>query len=123
MHKGSLAETILTLLKKHHFLSPLEMQEKLAEDGSDFNKTSIYRAIDTLLAEDLICKQDFLEKEACYELKENHHDHLLCISCGMLESVECLLPDPKMINDFTVDHHHLTIFGYCKACQAQQEKN
>lgn len=123
MQKGSLAETILELLKEHHFLSPLEIQDLLAEDGQEYNKTSVYRAIDSLVAEDLICKQDFLDKEACYELKENHHDHLLCVGCGMLQSIECLMPDPEKINDFTVDHHHLTIFGYCKDCQAERAKN
>ena len=117
MQKGSLSQTILSLLHENHFLTPLEMQQLLGESGENYNKTSIYRAIDSLIEQDLICKQDFLDKEACYELKANHHDHLLCTGCGVILSVECMVPEQEMINDFLVDHHHLTVFGQCADCQ------
>jgi Fur family ferric uptake transcriptional regulator len=109
---------ILSALQTHHTLSALDLITQLKKKRSSINKTSIYRALDQLIADSLICKQNFDGKEFLYELKYHHHDHLLCISCGEVQTTPCKTSKlPETIDGFQIDHHHLTYYGYCKNCQ------
>jgi Fur family transcriptional regulator, ferric uptake regulator len=116
-----LKKNILQLLKKHHFLSVPQLVEKLHKNGTNVNKTSVYRTIESFLADDIVCQQTF-QNEVVYELQEDHHDHLYCTNCGRVEKTDCYIeatPTQKL-NGFQVDHHHLTLYGKCEDCAAQQ---
>jgi Fur family peroxide stress response transcriptional regulator len=98
-------------------LTAPQLLEHLKNKQLQYNKTSVYRALDKLLAQDIICKQNFGDNDIQYELRTSHHDHLVCVVCGNINSVECTLQPPNAIGDFKVDHHHVTYFGTCQECQ------
>ncbi len=106
------------MLHQHHLLSVGEMLELLPrETGKSFNKTSVYRALEKLEEQGKVCQHSFSLDETKYELRQSHHDHLVCSSCGAVSSAECSVVIPPMIDDFQTNHHHLTIFGLCAECQ------
>ncbi len=118
----SLSETIQELLKREHLLSAKQIVEFFAHQGHSYNKTSVYRALDQLATENLICRYDFNDKEAQYELRSEHHDHLICESCGKIVVADCQFTEPKIVQGFHLSHHHLTMFGQCEICEKKSEK-
>ncbi|MEP7166842.1 MAG: transcriptional repressor [Candidatus Woesebacteria bacterium] len=103
---------ILLALEKHHILSPNDLQKSLS-----VNKTTIYRALEKLVESGKICKQVFRDDQLMYELRDSHHDHLVCETCGKVEAISCVTNTPHKIKDFAVNHHHTTLFGTCSNCR------
>ena len=114
-----LKKEILSLLEKHHLLSAAELLQKLHEKGLTANKTSVYRNLTKFMAEELVCQQSLGNDEFVYELQRDHHDHLQCRSCGLIKEMPCAVKLPAQVEGFAVDHHHLTLFGLCRSCQAK----
>ncbi len=115
-----LRQDILDILHQNHILSAYDILKQLKKKHPTVNKTTVYRALDFLIEEDVLCRHSFQENELSYELKEHHHDHLLCTHCGQVQIAECLVEVPKNIDGFQVDHHHLTVFGLCANCVRTQ---
>lgn len=117
MSERNLKPTLVKLLKQHHLLSVSEILDKLGAQGKTYNKTSVYRALEGLLEQGILCRQYFDQAEAKFELREDHHIHLVCEDCGRVESAECDYRQPTNLKGFTIDHHHLTLMGHCPKCQ------
>lgn len=111
-----LRQDIFDLLHHEHVLTAHEILAKLEKKHPTLNKTTVYRALDFLIDEGKLCRHSFQANELSYELKEHHHDHLLCTNCGAVQIADCLIEVPREMNGFQVDHHHLTVFGLCKDC-------
>lgn len=107
---------IISLLEKQHVLSASQIAAHLEKSGQDVNKTTIYRALEKLLESGTVCKQVFGDDLLMYELRHDHHDHLVCETCGTVETTDCITTTPKKIGGFQVNHHHTTIFGQCSEC-------
>ncbi len=123
MSEANLTDQLISLLKERHYLTAPEMVKFLAAQGHRYNKTSVYRALDRLLADGLICRQNLHDNELVFELRTHHHDHLVCSNCGKVEMTTCQVNLPaKVGKNFAVDHHHLTIYGYCHQCQLSAKK-
>lgn len=112
----SVSHQILELLKEQHLLTAPQLLEKIHTSGKNVNKTTVYRALDKLLAEGSICKQNLQDNELVYELRDHHHDHLVCNNCKKILVAECQVHLAPQLQDFQVDHHHLTVFGTCAEC-------
>lgn len=113
---------VLQLLHEFHALSAQDCIRELRRQGHSYNKTSVYRALDTLLEAGKICRLALDKDQFLYELRENHHAHLVCTKCGMVGATDCEVEQPKEIQDFSIDHHHLTFFGTCEACRRNSTK-
>lgn len=107
---------IIELLMHNHMLSVSQMLKMLKDSGENFNKTSVYRSLDKLIAQGKICKQTFREGEFFYELRDDHHDHAVCTKCEKIIVVKCKNNSKIKIPGFNVDHHHTTLYGLCKRC-------
>ncbi|MBU0974890.1 transcriptional repressor [Patescibacteria group bacterium] len=107
---------IIELLTKNHLLSATRMLEMLKTAGENFNKTSVYRALDKLLIEDKICKQAFGDGEFVYQLRNNHRDHAVCTNCEKIIAVECRSSSNIKVSGFKINHHHTILYGLCKNC-------
>ncbi len=107
---------ILDLLAHKHALSALEIAEQLKVDGEAVNKTTVYRAVEKLLEQGILCSQVLEGTTAVYELRGDHHDHLICEKCGRVSVIECLVRLPNDVDGFHVGHHHLSVYGICKLC-------
>lgn len=114
--KSVLPEKIISILEKNHLLTVSEMVQLFKSNGENFNKTSVYRALEKMLKHGEVCKQNFSESEAVFELRNNHHDHAVCTNCEKVITVECKSNLVKNIPGFKVDHHHTTLYGLCENC-------
>lgn len=115
--------SILEILTENHLLSAPQILEKMSEQGQKVNKTSVYRALEKLLASGTICKQVFGEDTLLYELRNSHHDHLVCENCHTIQAVECTTQPHITATNFTVSHHHMTVFGTCENCTKKLKYN
>lgn len=116
MAERNLKSSIISLLQEHHLLSTREILTTLEEKGKTYNKTSVYRSLEQLFSEGVVCRHYFTEAEALYELKEHHHAHVVCQKCGRVAVAECEYKQPQAVSGFTIDHHHLTLVGVCDIC-------
>jgi len=122
----------LTVVKKATYLFFNELTEPadynqimdyLNKNGIKVNKTTIYRNLNALLAENKITELDFGEGKKRYELNKNHHHHLICNICKKIECFEIkqdLHEQETEISkntDFKITSHMLEFFGICKDCQ------
>jgi Fe2+ or Zn2+ uptake regulation protein len=107
---------IIQLLVEKHTLTGPEILAALESRGQAVNKTSVYRAIDKMLVDGLLCRHSFGENTTSYELRDHHHDHAVCEECGVVQVVACMTEQPK-IPGFAIEHHHATFFGRCAKCQ------
>lgn len=122
MAERNLKTTLLELLQQRHLLTVGEILDTLDREGKSYNKTSVYRALDQLLAEGEVCRHYFTEAQAAYELRSHHHAHLVCEHCGQITVGECLYQQPQTVGTFKVNHHHLTLMGLCAKCQTELAK-
>lgn len=117
MPRATVRQSILELLHAHHALSAPQLLEHLHTQGQQVNKTSVYRALDKLQADHMLCKYNLHDNEIVYELNDPHHDHLICENCGKIAVTECRGESPFMRDGFQVRHHHVTFYGLCSNCQ------
>ncbi len=117
MPRTLISDAITNLLHRHHLMSAPAMVEKLHAQDKKVNKTTVYRALEKLENTGLVCKHNLHDNELVYELRLHHHDHLICTNCGKVEVTDCQIHLPAEVNGFSVEHHHLSIYGLCQKCR------
>lgn len=115
--RPKLKNALQLLLSQHKHLGVSEMLEHLSQKGHDFNKTSVYRALEKMLDEELVCRLQLAGDEATYELRKHHHAHVVCTNCSQTSTTACTYQHPEKVGSFVISHHHTTLFGLCKDCQ------
>jgi Fur family ferric uptake transcriptional regulator len=120
MMNDSVGQQVIHLLSSHHFLTVPTMVELLHKQGTSVNKTSVYRALEKLLEQGTVCKQNIKDNDLVYELRTHHHDHVVCTNCGKVATVDCQI-DSTTVPGFSIQHHHLTFFGTCDECQVKSD--
>lgn len=100
-----------------------ELVARIARSGKIFNKTTLYRELETLkkfgFVEEVLLQSDRM----LYELSGEHHHHLVCVSCGEIRDVksrQSLAAEERRLSNeerFTILNHSLQFFGLCGKCQ------
>jgi Fur family ferric uptake transcriptional regulator len=111
---------IVNFLEKHHIAPVKELLIHLKQQRPSTNKTTVYRSLESMEKEGVVCRHSFSEKESVYELRAHHHDHLVCTECGKIDVTSCKTEDARYIGGFRVDHHHLTYMGLCEDCDKKK---
>lgn len=102
----------------------------LHEKGQQVGKTTIYRAISNLCAENILRKYSTDEQDhsAIYQYSPctDSHLHIRCTKCGTLEHLHC--DEVDAFCSHLLDHHHFTLdinhtvlYGICSACRECNE--
>ncbi len=84
---------------------------------------TVYRAMKFFTDMKLVNTLDIGDGIIRYELNlSNHHDHLICASCGKIIEFEDNLIELNQIkiaekNNFILKEHVMTIYGLCEDCQ------
>ena len=99
-----------------------DILEYLRSKNLKTNKVTIYRNLESLFDKGFLEKFEFGEGKFRYEIKKEHHHHLICTNCGRVEDVsgeylKDLESNIKKENGFLVKSHSLEFFGLCKNCQ------
>jgi len=89
----------------------------------NYSMATIYRNLSLFLDAGVISPTVSNLEMKCYELvSESHHDHLICVKCGKVESffnkdLEKLQENICKYHNFQERYHQLTIKGICSDCQ------
>lgn len=114
---------ILELLKTSKKPINAEMIYQKLPDQS-MNLSTIYRTLEKFFDEGLISKSFLNQTNYYYYNLNKHHHYMICISCHDMIEIDCHLDhfahEVADEHEFKITHHDMTLYGYCKTCQAHQ---
>jgi Fe2+ or Zn2+ uptake regulation protein len=103
-----------------HPLSAENIYEKLKKSN---DLVTIYRTLISFEKAGILRKVDLHKDAQFYEINENHHHHIICNKCGLVEELnECNIEmfiskiSSKSENFKIIKSHSLEFFGLCKKC-------
>jgi Fur family ferric uptake transcriptional regulator len=91
--------------------------------GADYS--SVFRAVSGMERGGLVDRIDLGDGKAHYELRESHHEHIKCDSCGRVVGVPgCILENATVAvesdSGFKITSHHLLFSGTCPDCSGAE---
>jgi Fe2+ or Zn2+ uptake regulation protein len=89
--------------------------------GKPVSLTSVYRALNYLVAEKKVKPLNFNDGQVRYELNSNkmHHHHLVCTTCNQVEMIDTCPFETflkTLHSQFKVEYHNFEVFGVCGNC-------
>ncbi len=124
-HKNTKVRQALVeiLLSTYSPLAITELLQNLSKKQLKPNKTTVYREITFLKSIDRVDEVDFGDGKKLYEIKRNHHHHIVCINCKIVSDIpmeqELAITEEKIFRKvgFKPIGHSLEFFGLCANCQ------
>ncbi|XXQ67353.1 ferric iron uptake transcriptional regulator [Neisseriaceae bacterium B1] len=121
---------ILDLFERHEdaHLSAEDVYRILLDEGIEIGVATIYRVLTQFEQADILVRHHFETGKAVYELnKGGHHDHLVCVKCGMVtefhnEQIEALQDKIAQDNGYRIVDHALYMYGVCSPCQKKEKR-
>ena len=125
-------EIIFNALKnseaKH--ITPEELFSIVHQEHKQVGIATIYRTLNIFEELGIVNKQEFTDQAYTYEIMNSdndHHDHIICTSCGKILEDEFLSVDDvksslKKDYNFDLSYYSLRIYGICSDCQNNKEK-
>ena len=104
-----------------HVWSIDELQHSVSASLGGADYSSVFRAVAGMEREGLVDKIDLGDGKAHFELREDHHEHIRCDSCGRVVGVPgCILENATSAVEsdtgFTITSHQLLFSGICPDC-------
>lgn len=108
-------------------LSVEELLDKVRAEDSRVGQATVYRTMKLLAQCGLAELRQFGDGHTRYEHivggEEEHHDHLICTSCGKIvefvqPQIESLQHSVAAAHGFEVTHHKMELYGVCSECRA-----
>ena len=99
-----------------------ELQDDLARRGLAPNPSSVFRAVCGLERSGTVVQVPLGDGRGHYEVASEHHDHLVCSTCGRMEPLACsivadLASRVRVVRSgFLVSGHQLVLSGTCGTC-------
>lgn len=112
---------------ERHAWSIDELHQAVRSSLGSADYSSVFRAVSLLQREGLVDRIDLGEGRARFEVRDGHHEHIRCESCGTVEEVPgCVLDDvvsqTQAMTGFTVTSHKVVFVGVCSGCAASQRR-
>lgn len=110
-----------TFLENHN---PMDVNQVFNRLNKKFNEVTVYRIISCFEKCGLLRKVDLRKDSVFFEINEDHHHHIVCLKCGLVEEFEEGSDIEKMLKRVAMSslwfknirEHSLELFGYCKNC-------
>lgn len=118
---------VLQILEQssNHHLSAEGVYKALLDSGEDVGLATVYRVLTQFEGAGLVVRHNFEGGHSVFELSQGeHHDHLVCIQCGLVEEfvdevIELRQKEIATGASFKITDHSLTIYGICQNCNAR----
>ena len=91
----------------------------LLDERSDVGLATVYRVLTQFEQAGILSRSSFESGKAIYELNEGkHHDHLVCLACGIVEEfidpeIEKRQHSVATSRGFVLQDHALSLYGNC----------
>jgi Fur family ferric uptake transcriptional regulator len=101
-------------------LSAEDIYRRLMDGGEDIGLATVYRVLTQFESAGLVTRHHFEGGHAVFELERGqHHDHLVCMNCGLVEEFEDDLIEKRQRErakelGFKMTEHSLIIYGECQ---------
>lgn len=113
------------LVKNQHVLNSVDaLLSEAKKVNPAINATTIYRNLELLDELNLIYTQNAKDGCKLYKLvcHTAHHHHLICQKCGKMLPIDYCPIAPQLEvmvaeHGFTLEGHHLELYGVCADCQ------
>ncbi|RYF61494.1 MAG: ferric iron uptake transcriptional regulator [Comamonadaceae bacterium] len=98
----------------------------LLNEHSDIGLATVYRVLTQFEQAGILERSHFESGKAVYELNEGqHHDHLVCTSCGKVEEfydAEIERRQQMIAKDkgWNLQDHAMSLYGLCGDCQQRR---
>ncbi len=100
----------------------------LLEENSDIGLATVYRVLMQFEQAGLLIRSNFESGKAVFELNEGqHHDHLICLSCGRVEEffdaeIEKRQQIVARTKGWLLQDHAMSLYGHCTDCASRTSK-
>lgn len=112
---------IKILLKADRPLSANELLIQINELGDEVRLSTIYRNLNTFSEFDIVEEFEFSGQKKFELGQDQHHHHLLCLSCEEILPLECPLEEYekeiKQDTKYDILKHNMKLYGICPDCQ------
>jgi len=127
-HLSSVRNRItLEILSQQEHFSLEELTDTLNKLKIKASRATIFRTVALLIEAGLLNKLITTDNKVLYEpALGQHHDHLLCTSCGAVleihsEALEKLQETLCLEAGFRPSHHSIQIYGQCNKCNKKED--
>jgi Fur family ferric uptake transcriptional regulator len=115
----------LLLSGGRHAWSLEELLEGVRATLGGADPSSVFRATVALEQAGVIERLDLGDGRSHYELRDDHHEHVRCESCGRIAEVRgCVVDDAsariEAKTGFVVSGHQIVFIGRCPDCAAAE---
>ena len=106
---------------ERHCWSLNEIAAELSASGTSADFSSVYRAVEALIAEGVVHRFDLGSDGARFEAVGARHEHIRCERCGAVVGIpgqllEEALPQVERVTGYVVSGYELLFRGLCPAC-------
>jgi Fur family ferric uptake transcriptional regulator len=115
---------IEVFFKSGEHLSIEDLWAKVRKRDPKVGYATVYRTLKMLTESGLASERRFGDGLSRYEVahKGEHHDHLICTSCGRIvefedPQIELLQEQAAQRHGFTLTRHRHELYGLCPDCQ------
>jgi Fur family ferric uptake transcriptional regulator len=104
-----------------------ELHREVRKRDPHIGVATVYRTLRLLTESGVAAARYFGDGQACYEVLDHHHDHLICIGCGAIiefenEAIEELQLEVARRHRFEITHHKLELYGHCERCAREERE-
>ena len=112
--------------QERHAWSIDELLDEVRSSLGAADYSSVFRAVSLLERQGMLDRIDLGDGRARFEVREEHHEHIRCESCGRVDEVPvCVLDDAaaqvKELTGFQVMSHRVVFGGLCADCAAASQ--
>ncbi len=99
-----------------------QLLARVREQDRRISAATVYRTMKLLTECGLAQPRHFGDGQTRYETAGDHHDHLICTSCGFIvefenDEIEKLQLAVAKRHGFQVSHHKMELYGRCSKCR------
>lgn len=103
-------------------LTSEEIHRRVSRQHPEIGFSTVYRTLRLLVEANIASERHFRDGVARYEVRQPHHDHLVCLACGKilefeLEAIEALQEEVARQHGFQLVSHRHELYGHCKGCR------
>lgn len=109
-------------------MSAEDVYRALMSEGVEIGLATVYRVLTQFEQAGLLERSQFDTGKAVFELNEgDHHDHLVCTGCGLVEEffdaeIERRQYAVAKEHGFSLTGHTMALYGLCPECSQARQK-
>jgi Fur family ferric uptake transcriptional regulator len=109
-------------------LAAEDVYRALLAEGADIGLATVYRVLVQFEQAGLLRRSNFESAKAVFELDlGEHHDHLVCLSCGLVEEfydpeIEKRQREIAAQRGFELQDHSLALYAHCSKAQCPNRR-